>query len=33
MFDKLEQFERKYEELNRLLSDPKVLSDTNKYKE
>lgn len=31
MFEKLEQLEAKYEELNRLISDPEVLADSAKY--
>jgi peptide chain release factor 1 len=33
MFHKLKQVEKRYEELNHLLSDPKVISDTAKYRE
>ncbi|MBN2372682.1 peptide chain release factor 1 [bacterium] len=33
MFDKLDQVDQKYEQLNRLLSDPKVISDASKYRE
>ena len=33
MFHKLNKVEKRYEELNQLLSDPKVISDQAKYKE
>ena len=33
MFHKLNQVEKRYEELNQLLSDPKVISDQAKYRE
>jgi peptide chain release factor 1 len=33
MFHKLNQVEKRYEELNRLLSDPEVISDQAKYRE
>lgn len=33
MFDKLEVFEKRYEEINQQLYDPSVVSDQNKYKE
>ena len=33
MFEKLNQVEKKYEELNKLLSCPGVISDTSKYRE
>ena len=32
MFDKLEEVEKRYEELNRLISDPEVISDQNSFK-
>ncbi|MCZ0703652.1 peptide chain release factor 1 [Natronobacillus azotifigens] len=33
MFDKLESLEARYDKLNELLSDPEVISDTNKLRE
>lgn len=32
MFDKLEEVEKRYEELNKLISDPAVISDQNSFK-
>jgi len=32
MFDKLEEVEKRYEELNKLISDPEVISDQNSFK-
>lgn len=32
MLEKLEQIEQRYEELNRLISDPAVIADTNSFK-
>ncbi len=32
MFDKLEEVEKRYEELNKLISDPTVISDQNSFK-
>src|SRR5699024_10964912 len=31
MFDRFEQIEIRYDELNELLSDPEVISDTNRF--
>ena len=32
MLDKLEEVEKRYEELNRLISDPAVISDNNSFR-
>ncbi len=32
MFDKLEEVEKRYEELNKLISDPEIISDQNSFK-
>ena len=33
MFDKLNHVEKRYEEINRLLSDPGIIKDQSKYRE
>ena len=32
MFDKLEEFEQRYEQLKEMLSDPEVISDPDRYR-
>ena len=32
MLDKLEEVEKRYEELNKLISDPAVIADQNSFK-
>ena len=32
MFDKLEEVEKRYEELNKLISDPEIIADQNSFK-
>ena len=32
MFDKLEEIEKKYNELTKLISDPEIISDQNLWK-